>query len=63
MKKLLVSFLLPVIILQGLWVRKKIPRVQEPSGARKGRSGKGKPLRILIAGDFSAAGVGVSRQD
>lgn len=63
MKKLFFSFLMPVIMLQGLWVRKKIPRLQEPSGARTGSIGKGKPLRILIAGDSSAAGVGVSRQD
>ncbi|MCW1959007.1 MAG: SGNH/GDSL hydrolase family protein [Mycobacterium sp.] len=35
----------------------------EPPGPRSGRTGVGAPLRLLIAGDSAAAGVGASTQD
>lgn len=54
--------LLPVLLAQAIYVRAHHIELPEPSGARKGETGKGPPLRLLIIGDSSAAGVGVSRQ-
>lgn len=48
--------------MQGLWVRGRTPILPEPDGPRKGRTGSGPLLRLLIAGDSSAAGVGVTSQ-
>jgi lysophospholipase L1-like esterase len=39
-----------------------MPRLPEAEGSRHGRKGRGPVLRLLIAGDSSAAGVGVVRQ-
>jgi lysophospholipase L1-like esterase len=55
--------LLPVLIAQGVAVRRKALRLPEPEGPRQGRMGSGPPLRLLIAGDSSAAGVGAAHQD
>ena len=49
--------------LQGGWVVLRTPRLPEAAGPRTGRTGAGAPLRLLIAGDSSAAGVGVARQE
>jgi lysophospholipase L1-like esterase len=54
--------LAPLLLLQGAWTRYRTPRLQEPAGARRGSAGDGPPLRILIAGDSAAAGVGVRHQ-
>lgn len=55
--------LLPLLILQAILVRRRALVLPEPSGPRSGRRGQGTLLRILIAGDSSAAGVGVDHQD
>lgn len=52
----------PVLIAQALWVRRATPRLPEPLGERSGVHGSGPLLKLLIAGDSAAAGVGVSRQ-
>ncbi len=52
----------PVLVLQALATRAKLPRLPEPEGQRHGVAGQGQPLRLLIAGDSSAAGVGVRHQ-
>jgi lysophospholipase L1-like esterase len=57
--KLLLS---PVLVAQALATRSRLPRLPEPTGERQGSIGRGVPLRLLIAGDSSAAGVGVGRQ-
>ncbi|HEY2394741.1 MAG TPA: SGNH/GDSL hydrolase family protein [Rudaea sp.] len=54
--------LAPILIAQAWHVRRVTPRLAEPSGARAGIAGAGPPLRLLIAGDSSAAGVGVASQ-
>lgn len=54
--------LAPVIVPQGIWTNLRVPTLPEPAGARQGKAGKGPRLRLLIAGDSAAAGVGVSRQ-
>jgi hypothetical protein len=52
--------LAPVLLLQGLRVRLVTPRLPEPPGPRAGSAGQGPALRLLIAGDSAAAGVGVN---
>jgi lysophospholipase L1-like esterase len=62
--------ILPIIIIQAMWVRKKTLRLPEPSGARELKSepldhkpeGKQIPFNVLVIGDSAAAGVGVSTQ-
>lgn len=53
----------PVLLVQGLHVRRVTPRLPEPPGPRSGRAGEGAPLRLLVAGDSAAAGVGAASQD
>lgn len=53
----------PLLWMQGKYVRLVTPRLPEPPGAREGVVGHGPQLRILIAGDSAAAGVGASSQD
>ena len=55
--------LAPVLFLQAHRVRRSIPRMPEPPGPRRGLSGTGPRLKVLIAGDSAAAGVGASHQD
>ncbi len=51
----------PLLMLQGRHVRRVTPVLPEAAGARVGLVGRGAPaLRVLIAGDSSAAGVGVA---
>lgn len=54
--------LLPVLLAQAISVRRKAMSLPEPPGARNGNAGSGPPLRLLIAGDSSAAGVGAASQ-
>jgi lysophospholipase L1-like esterase len=53
----------PVLLVQGLRVRRVTPRLPEPPGPRAGIAGHGPPLRLLIAGDSAAAGVGAPSQE
>jgi lysophospholipase L1-like esterase len=55
--------LTPVLIAQALHTRRRLPRLPEAEGPRAGVVGDGAPLRVLITGDSSAAGVGVAHQD
>lgn len=52
----------PILVTQGPWVKWNTVRLQEPVGARSGVVGDGPDLRLLIVGDSSAAGVGVTTQ-
>ena len=61
----------PLLVTQALITRARLPRLPEPRGERFGvepapaagpRPGQAPPLRLLIAGDSSAAGVGVVTQ-
>ena len=53
--------LAPVLVAQALRTRRRAPVLPEPAGPRQGCVGQGESeLRLLIAGDSSAAGVGVS---
>jgi hypothetical protein len=53
----------PVFWLQARYVRRVTPRLPEPPGARSGMSGSGPLVRLLVAGDSAAAGVGAASQD
>ena len=55
--------LTPLLLAQALYVRRTTPRLPEPDGERRGLTGNGRPLRLLILGDSAAAGVGVAHQD
>ncbi|MBS0448054.1 MAG: SGNH/GDSL hydrolase family protein [Proteobacteria bacterium] len=58
--KLLLS---PILIAQAMATRRRAPKLPEAAGARDGQFGSGpNALRVLIAGDSSAAGVGVADQ-
>lgn len=63
MRRLLtLAFLGPILLLQGIYVRRTTPKLPEANGARSGVRGNGPVLRLLIAGDSAAAGVGVDWQ-
>ena len=55
--------LAPIIYAQARRLRDTIPVLPEPAGSRTGVAGTGKPLRLIIAGDSSAIGVGALTQD
>jgi len=56
--------LAPLLKAQGVLLRRRTPRLPEPDGLRHGVAGEGPiRLRLLIVGDSSAVGVGVSTQD
>lgn len=53
----------PVLLPQGMWVRRKALRMPEAAGPREGRAGEGdEKMRLVVIGDSSAAGVGVDHQ-
>ncbi|MDE2147190.1 MAG: SGNH/GDSL hydrolase family protein [Burkholderiales bacterium] len=54
--------LTPVLLAQAALTRRRLPRLPEAEGPRQGEVGAGPPLRLLITGDSSAAGVGVVSQ-
>lgn len=54
----------PVLIAQAMRTRRRAPVLPEAAGPREGQLGSSAgALRVLIAGDSSAAGVGVLNQD
>lgn len=54
----------PLLIAQAIATRRRAPVLPEASGPREGRVGSGgAAFRLLMAGDSSAAGVGVAHQD
>ena len=55
--------LLPVLLWQGMRVRRNALVLPEAAGPREGQFGDGANLRLLIVGDSSGAGVGVTHQD
>jgi len=54
----------PLLAAQAISTRRRAPVLPEAAGPREGQIGHGPgALRVLIAGDSSAAGVGVAHQD
>lgn len=59
----LLGLLWPLLWMQARYVRRTAPRLPEPPGRRAGQAGRGSLLRLLVAGDSGAAGVGASTQE
>ncbi len=57
--------LAPLLVAQALATRRRAPVLPEAEGSREGTIGAddAPTLRLLVAGDSSAAGVGVARQE
>jgi lysophospholipase L1-like esterase len=57
--------LAPLLVAQAIATRRRAPVLPEAAGPREGRLGADgpAPLRLLVAGDSSAAGVGVAEQE
>ena len=55
--------LIPLLAMQAACVAIRARRLPEARGPRSGQTGNGAPLRLLVLGDSSAAGVGVAHQD
>lgn len=55
--------LAPVLLPQAVWLAVRAMRLPEADGPRTGQAGEGVPLRVLVLGDSSAAGVGVAHQN
>ncbi len=53
---------MPVLLGQAVHVRMNYVELPEPTGARSGTVGDGPPLRLLVIGDSSALGIGVTTQ-
>ena len=53
----------PVLLAQGKRLFRTILPMPEPDGDRRGTVGDGPPLRLLVVGDSSGAGVGAATQD
>jgi len=52
----------PLLVCQGIYVRRVTPKLPEADGPRSGEAGSGALLRLLVLGDSAAAGVGVRTQ-
>src|SRR5512137_2806754 len=53
----------PILLAQAHWLRRTALELPEPEGPRRGTVGSGAlKLRLLVAGDSSAAGVGARTQ-
>ena len=52
----------PLLVAQAIGTSLRLPRLPEPTGKRQGVVGRGTPMRLLVCGDSSAAGVGVDQQ-
>ena len=64
MKQTLTTIALgPILLAQGIATRRNTPVLPEPPGDRKGATGSGPVLRLLVLGDSAAAGVGAPHQD
>ncbi len=53
----------PLLLIQGLWVRRKTPVLPEPVKQTNGSIGSGKSIGLLLLGDSSAAGVGAESSE
>jgi lysophospholipase L1-like esterase len=60
---MLLGLLSPLLWLQARHVRRIAPHMPEPPGQRAGTSGYGPLVRLLVAGDSGAAGVGAATQE
>ena len=62
MSRAVTLMLTPLLLAQAVRTRQRMPKLPEADGERHGATGSGPRLRLLIAGDSSAAGVGAAHQ-
>lgn len=56
--------LLPVLLIQGLAVRRQTPRLPEAGGASSGFiAGSGQPIKLITLGESTVAGVGATTHE
>ncbi|MHA6693517.1 SGNH/GDSL hydrolase family protein [Homoserinimonas sp. A520] len=55
--------LAPVLLAQGRWLRRTIPRLPDAALPWTGELAGPAPIRLLVLGDSTAAGVGAATQD
>ncbi len=55
-------FLFPILVFQGIRARKKIPRLLPAEGPNFGKTGGSNPVRLLVLGESTVAGVGAKDQ-
>lgn len=56
---ILTPALLPVMLVQGYWLRRTTPRLPDAAGPLAGTiAGEGEPLRLLALGESTVAGMG-----
>ena len=60
---ILLFLLLPVSVMQGLWLRRVATRLPGAEGERHGQLGEGEPLHLLAIGDSIIDGVGTGGTD
>lgn len=52
--------LLPVLLLQGRRVRQSTPQLPAAAGPDQGSAGDGEPLKLLVLGESTVAGIGAA---
>jgi lysophospholipase L1-like esterase len=60
MSTVVLALLFPVLLVQGLLVRRRVLRLPEASGPTSGSVPGPDPLRLLVLGESTAAGVGAA---
>jgi lysophospholipase L1-like esterase len=56
--------LLPILLAQGYWIRKRTPRLPDAAGPLEGTvSGDGEPLRLIAVGESTVAGIGAATHE
>ena len=56
--------LLPVLLVQGYWTRKRTPRLPDAGGPLEGTvAGGGEPIQLIAVGESTVAGIGASTHE
>jgi lysophospholipase L1-like esterase len=56
--------LVPVLLAQGYWIRKRTPRLPDAAGPREGTvPGEGEPLKLIGVGESTVAGIGAAKHE
>ena len=56
--------LLPVLVVQGYWTRKRTPRLPAAGGPLEGTvTGLGEPIQLIAVGESTVAGIGASTHE
>jgi len=56
--------LLPVLLAQGYWIRKRTPRLPDAGGPLEGTiAGEGEPIKVIAVGESTVAGIGAATHE